>query len=555
MGTEDQGGGTNNTAIKAGAAAIVVILLGFLWQSGALKGPEEPEAEPTKLAAVEPSQGSAAAPTVTEPAAKAAEAVAPAADPVQPAADESTVSAEKPAEEKLAEAPTAAAVAPVVPSFDVSRIAPDGQSLVAGRAEPGSTVQILLDGKVVSETVVGPDGAFTALFSLGANAAASLLSLQTVMPDGTIVVSDQTVAVAPIAGPDGAPNAEPPAAILVTEQGVTVLEGADAEVADNAAPAVAEQASAAEAVQSAEAKPEPSVPAEPAEKLALADQAEPTAQRGATPNPDSAAQDTAATPSKPATQVSLQAIGYSPSGDVMLSGRGEAGQLVRLYLDNQPKADTTVGPEGVWQMTLADVTPGVFTLRVDQLDDTGKVTARFETPFKRETREALAALANPTVPAQTQEAPAPEPAAPTPAVESAPPAAGAVAAVEQPATAVEQKPSTEVEAPQTTAQVEAPAAQAAPSPKEEVPAVAPASDVPVTKEAEAPAQPAQGEPAPSLPVGGVSVTVQPGFTLWAIARDTYGDGLMYVQVYKANKDKIRDPNLIYPGQVFVVPSK
>lgn len=50
------------------------------------------------------------------------------------------------------------------------------------------------------------------------------------------------------------------------------------------------------------------------------------------------------------------------------------------------------------------------------------------------------------------------------------------------------------------------------------------------------------------------VTVQPGFTLWAIARASYGDGLFYVRVYEANKDQIRNPDLIYPGQVFTVPA-
>ena len=48
-------------------------------------------------------------------------------------------------------------------------------------------------------------------------------------------------------------------------------------------------------------------------------------------------------------------------------------------------------------------------------------------------------------------------------------------------------------------------------------------------------------------------TVQPGNTLWAIASDTYGDGIKYVYVYEANRDLIRDPDLIYPGQVFVLP--
>ena len=49
------------------------------------------------------------------------------------------------------------------------------------------------------------------------------------------------------------------------------------------------------------------------------------------------------------------------------------------------------------------------------------------------------------------------------------------------------------------------------------------------------------------------VTVQPGNTLWAISRKRYGDGLLYVRVYEANRDKIKDPNLIYPGQLFDLP--
>lgn len=50
-----------------------------------------------------------------------------------------------------------------------------------------------------------------------------------------------------------------------------------------------------------------------------------------------------------------------------------------------------------------------------------------------------------------------------------------------------------------------------------------------------------------------AVTVQPGSTLWAIARDTYGDGALYVRVFEANSANIRNPDLIYPGQVFAVP--
>jgi LysM repeat protein len=52
---------------------------------------------------------------------------------------------------------------------------------------------------------------------------------------------------------------------------------------------------------------------------------------------------------------------------------------------------------------------------------------------------------------------------------------------------------------------------------------------------------------------GAFVVVQPGNSLWRLARRTYGAGLSYSIIYKANKKQIKDPNLIYPGQVFSLP--
>ena len=49
------------------------------------------------------------------------------------------------------------------------------------------------------------------------------------------------------------------------------------------------------------------------------------------------------------------------------------------------------------------------------------------------------------------------------------------------------------------------------------------------------------------------VVIRPGNSLWHIARRTYGRGTAYTLVYAANRDQIRDPDLIYPGQVFVLP--
>ena len=50
-----------------------------------------------------------------------------------------------------------------------------------------------------------------------------------------------------------------------------------------------------------------------------------------------------------------------------------------------------------------------------------------------------------------------------------------------------------------------------------------------------------------------SVVVQPGQSLWLLARSAYGTGFRYNVIYQANRSQIRVPDLIYPGQTFTVP--
>jgi nucleoid-associated protein YgaU len=62
----------------------------------------------------------------------------------------------------------------------------------------------------------------------------------------------------------------------------------------------------------------------------------------------------------------------------------------------------------------------------------------------------------------------------------------------------------------------------------------------------------------ALPAGAVlaedgSYVVKRGNSLWWIARRTLGQGVRYTAIYSANRELIRDPNLIYPGQVFKLP--
>jgi hypothetical protein len=52
-----------------------------------------------------------------------------------------------------------------------------------------------------------------------------------------------------------------------------------------------------------------------------------------------------------------------------------------------------------------------------------------------------------------------------------------------------------------------------------------------------------------------TTTVSRGDSLWRLSHLAYGAGTRYAVIYQANRQQIRNPNLIYPGQVFVVPTK
>jgi hypothetical protein len=74
----------------------------------------------------------------------------------------------------------------------------------------------------------------------------------------------------------------------------------------------------------------------------------------------------------------------------------------------------------------------------------------------------------------------------------------------------------------------------------------------VTARAEIPF--ARAEVGPDLAPGS-TVVVQPGNSLWRLARRTYGQGTSYTVIYEANKSQIRDPDLIFPGQIFQLPKQ
>jgi nucleoid-associated protein YgaU len=67
--------------------------------------------------------------------------------------------------------------------------------------------------------------------------------------------------------------------------------------------------------------------------------------------------------------------------------------------------------------------------------------------------------------------------------------------------------------------------------------------------------PDKGSPSTVVVPKIVTTTVSRGDSLWRLSRLTYGVGTRYAAIYKANREQIRNPNLIRPGQVFVLPAR
>ena len=101
-------------------------------------------------------------------------------------------------------------------------------------------------------------------------------------------------------------------------------------------------------------------------------------------------------------------------------------------------------------------------------------------------------------------------------------------------------------APETTASV---SAQATASKR-------PDSAAPQLAAAGATVLPDSGSPPSTVVVPKITTTtVSRGDSLWRLSQASYGAGMRYAVIYKANQGQIRNPNLIYPGQIFVLPTQ
>ena len=503
-------------------AVVVAAGLGaYIWISGQGTAPKE-------AAAVE--QVATAAPKAETAPVVDTEEAAP-----EPVVEEEPAAPEEPVVEEVQEAeaeveaePTPEVVeTPVIrrPVIEVARVDPSGEVLLAGQGTAKAVIEALVDDAVAASGEIDGDENFVLFFDIEPSDQPRIISLRRV-EDDEFIYSEQEVIVAPgqikapnaVAVAEEAPEPEPEpaaeapvAAVEEIAEDVTVAAVEDAKTEETESVVsqepVKQVAEATESDGDTVARISTQNVDEPTEESVETTQANVPAEVSETPAvgeavddaiefaeaaPKNAIEDAAdveiaKAPEQPIQEegvqkeetptvmiadvsgvkivskapasgenpeISLDAISYDEEGALTLAGRGVPSGLLRLYLNNAVIGETTTDALGAWSYDASALEPGVYTLRIDQLNaDASKVLARMETPFKREARSKL----------QEQ-----------------------LSAAESPA---------------------------------------------------------------RINV----VTVQPGNTLWGISRERYGQGILYVQVFEANRDKIRDPDLIYPGQIFNLP--
>jgi nucleoid-associated protein YgaU len=380
---------------------------------------------------------------------------------------------QQPKVEAPAKTDATAAKAVVAPSFDTVRVEASGETVIAGRAEPGSEVTIKYNGATVGTATTNTDGAFVVTPEKPLPKGPGALSIEMKNKE-MVVASADTVAV----DVKGGNETTPMVAVMKPGQPTTLIQ-----------------------------MPSTVKPVLP-----------------------------------PMGTVNLDTVDYDEAGNIVFSGRGPTGSKVQLYVDNKPYALADIGADGTWTMPNGEpLSVGAHELRADEIGEDGKVTSRVAIPFYREDPKKVASSAPVEVPKAPEVAVVPDVQVIMVDKTVKPPVATSTT-VTASATAT-----TSIDVAKTP--VMPPAVEAATEPPKIVvppePPKVEASDVKpeVAVAASTPAEP----PAPQ------QIIIQPGNNLWKLSRKLYGKGTMYTVIYEANKDQIRKPGLIYPGQVFLTP--
>ncbi|CAN7169586.1 LysM peptidoglycan-binding domain-containing protein [Pararhizobium sp. LjRoot255] len=488
-----------------------------------------------------------------------------------------------------------------VPGFDVLRVEPDGSTVIAGRAQPNTKLEIMSGDNVIGTADVGATGDFAAIFDKPLPAGDYQLTLRSVGENGVTKSSEEVATVSIPKDKTG----ELLAMVSKPGKASRIITKPVAEVT----PADAQSTTATSEVAKAEPAPEASATA--------AD----TAVSAETP----------ATGEKPAVAVSAVEI---EGRKIFVAGSAKAGALVRIYADDKLVGEMKADEQGrfVVEGTI-DLPVGNHTIRADVLGADGStVVMRVAVPFDRPVGDQVAAVAQPNaqgtvtpleggtfdglrmeatkalgllkglfadgkVPtaeelaaarsateialksladfkvADNLDASVKEMAAKTAkaaadalAVLKALPADAATVSASlgkiEAAVGSALMPRTDgtggnavaTDTPATPAQdVAKPAAETAEKPAATAggDSAAPA-EKPATGQTAAEPQTVQQAP---LQQSKASVIIRRGDTLWQISRRVYGAGVRYTTIYLANEDQITNPDRILPGQIFGVPDE
>jgi nucleoid-associated protein YgaU len=258
------------------------------------------------------------------PAAPATKAATPATPPSAPSATTPAAAPPPPASGAAPQVATAPppAPSPAAPSFDIVRVSPDGRTVVAGRAAPGSKVTVLDGERELATVQADPRGEWVAVLDQPLQPGGHELRILQQVGDQPAVPSDRTVAVA--VPPASSTTSTPPSAPLVVS--TPTSRG-------------------------------------PSTVLQAPGGTETLARSGA---------------------LVLGAVDYDDQGYMALSGTAPAGTTVRVYVDNKVMGEATAGADRRWSLLPTETIPlGKRTVRVDQLDGSGSVTQRLEVPFER----------------------------------------------------------------------------------------------------------------------------------------------------------------------------
>ncbi|MCC9624041.1 Ig-like domain-containing protein [Thalassospira sp. MA62] len=237
------------------------------------------------------------------------------------------------------------------PSFDVVRIGPDGNAVIAGRAEPNSKIRIREGENVIGEATADERGEWV------------------VLPETPLASGDRELSLESEDASGNVETAEDKVIVLIPEGEQPTAGGAQS--GDAAAQSTENDGEAAEDAQN------PII----ALKVPAEGEGAATVMQGPAPH---LSDDNENGDAAPMPRLSIDVVDYDEEGRVAMSGKADKGQTVHIYLDNNHVGTATTDDDGNWAVTIGQpIKPGNYTLRADQVDENDAVTARVELPFER----------------------------------------------------------------------------------------------------------------------------------------------------------------------------